>query len=547
MRTAWIVAVLLGLAGALPAHGEAPASLVDIGSASIGASLREDRALAAGLASRCEALLVQEPANPVASYWLAFNRLTLLGSTAIGDRTGSWYRDTRRATEESLRALAEIPQLESEACVLLECLLALDGASAPSRTADLAASRREFLARAERSDPSNPRVWLRMGVLGVEAGAMHDEAPGRADELLLKAVDLAMKQTRTDQAWPDWGLVESQAMLGRACEEAGQLDEARHLYEEVLARRPDYALVARTLLPGLVRRLSGLGELGLSPVFAGTPEARAALDEVLACERSMNNLALEHGMREAYLAYLAEDALCFRTGPVRERPIQEQRPRVWPVTFRWSTELADVSAAGDLALTFGPVHIYKNEPGGARLGCEHGLSLWRREPDGSWRQVFDAGVSHGPMELAIRRILFPGRPWTGREAVDVEREALELLGVDRGFGARLGSSGLEPAYGGVVAESVILCREGAFPRFGKGSLGAHLAGLPGTWTWSPTGAAVARSGDLGYSYGTFDRRVREAGQDVVKSSSYVRVWKRDGRGDWRVLVELSVRSPRGSS
>ena len=53
--------------------------------------------------------------------------------------------------------------------------------------------------------------------------------------------------------------------------------------------------------------------------------------------------------------------------------------------FSWSPETVEVQEGGKLALSTGPVV----DPTGKRVGTY--TSIWRREPDGKWRIVFDRG------------------------------------------------------------------------------------------------------------------------------------------------------------
>ena len=164
--------------------------------------------------------------------------------------------------------------------------------------------------------------------------------------------------------------------------------------------------------------------------------------------------------------------------------------------------------------------------------------MWRKEPDGAWKQVFDAGISHGYVSLSIRQVLFPGRAKLSGAAVDTEQEARALLTLDREFDGHLRSNGLAQAYAAIVAENVYLCRTGSFPMTGKETVEAYLKELPGSWSWSPMTAVVAKSGDLAYSYGTFDRQLSEAGKETKKPYSYIRVWKRNSRSEWKLFMEL---------
>ncbi len=53
--------------------------------------------------------------------------------------------------------------------------------------------------------------------------------------------------------------------------------------------------------------------------------------------------------------------------------------------FSWEPEQVEVLDSGTLAMTSGPVW----NPAHQRIGTFH--SVWRREPDGKWRIVFDKG------------------------------------------------------------------------------------------------------------------------------------------------------------
>jgi ketosteroid isomerase-like protein len=58
--------------------------------------------------------------------------------------------------------------------------------------------------------------------------------------------------------------------------------------------------------------------------------------------------------------------------------------------FSWEPEQVEVLDSGTLALTSGPVH----DPQGKRIGTF--TSIWRLEPDGKWRVIFDKGCPPCP-------------------------------------------------------------------------------------------------------------------------------------------------------
>jgi ketosteroid isomerase-like protein len=58
-------------------------------------------------------------------------------------------------------------------------------------------------------------------------------------------------------------------------------------------------------------------------------------------------------------------------------------------------------------------------------------------------------------------------------------------------------------------------------------------------TWEPLGAEVSASGDLGYTWGRYRRRVGgETEEADVSEGKYVTVWRRDGNGTWKVAADI---------
>lgn len=63
-------------------------------------------------------------------------------------------------------------------------------------------------------------------------------------------------------------------------------------------------------------------------------------------------------------------------------------------------------------------------------------------------------------------------------------------------------------------------------------------------TWSPVGADISSSGDLGYTYGTFEfRSVGRDGKPVVDHGKYTSIWKLQKDGSWKVVLDMGNSSP----
>ncbi|MGH8205098.1 MAG: hypothetical protein ACREST_10850, partial [Steroidobacteraceae bacterium] len=82
-------------------------------------------------------------------------------------------------------------------------------------------------------------------------------------------------------------------------------------------------------------------------------------------------------------------------------------------------------------------------------------------------------------------------------------------------------------------------RPGAMPVVGRVALGAW-ADTQTKITGEPLFADVSRSGDLGYAYGNFT-----ASGGAPAAGYYARVWKKDARGNWRIVMDTVSPLPAG--
>jgi ketosteroid isomerase-like protein len=58
--------------------------------------------------------------------------------------------------------------------------------------------------------------------------------------------------------------------------------------------------------------------------------------------------------------------------------------------------------------------------------------------------------------------------------------------------------------------------------------------------WYPNKAGVARSGELGYTSGTYEMRYRPSrGKLFLDKGKYLMIWKKQLNGSWKVLFDMS--------
>jgi ketosteroid isomerase-like protein len=74
------------------------------------------------------------------------------------------------------------------------------------------------------------------------------------------------------------------------------------------------------------------------------------------------------------------------------------------------------------------------------------------------------------------------------------------------------------------------------------SLGDWEPGM--SLTWTPTGSAMAASGDLGYTYGDYTLKTKDKdGHPVARYGKYMTVWKKQKDGSWKVAADMGNNAP----
>jgi ketosteroid isomerase-like protein len=62
--------------------------------------------------------------------------------------------------------------------------------------------------------------------------------------------------------------------------------------------------------------------------------------------------------------------------------------------------------------------------------------------------------------------------------------------------------------------------------------------------WTPVGADISASGDLGYTYGTYEFHSKNKdGKPAVEYGKYTSIWKLQKDGSWKVVLDMGNTSP----
>ncbi len=127
-----------------------------------------------------------------------------------------------------------------------------------------------------------------------------------------------------------------------------------------------------------------------------TADAAADPESEVRCQEIGFSKAAERRDVDAFVAFIDDDAR-FVGRTVRRGPVDISA--AWSAFFeddgpaiKWRPRFVEVLEDGKLALTRGPYRLIDRDADGAELerwGTFN--SVWRKQADGTWRVVFDAG------------------------------------------------------------------------------------------------------------------------------------------------------------
>ena len=115
-------------------------------------------------------------------------------------------------------------------------------------------------------------------------------------------------------------------------------------------------------------------------------------------------------------------------------------------------------------------------------------------------------------------------------------EALgEVVAADKAFAERCATAGMKTAFLEFAASDAVLLRPGYLP-IAEDRVIRYLTAMEDTsfvMSWKPSGADVALSADLGYTYGTYEVTAK----DTVLKGTYLSIWRKQKDGSWKFVLD----------
>lgn len=123
---------------------------------------------------------------------------------------------------------------------------------------------------------------------------------------------------------------------------------------------------------------------------------------------------------------------------------------------------------------------------------------------------------------------------------DTSKWESEIMNADRAFSDYSVAHGQIASFLQFAAPDVVLIKPNMFPIVGYEKLTESYRGKSDTTfvlTWEPQFARVAKSGDLGYTYGYW-KLVPKADPNNISRGTYATVWQRQPDEQWKFVLDL---------
>lgn len=271
-----------------------------------------------------------------------------------------------------------------------------------------------------------------------------------------------------------------------------------------------------------------------------------ALTQMIDTEKAFAARALVVGWKQAFLDYFSPSAVGFdqgRAGYARDQVAKAPDPPK-DLQLIWEPRYGDIAASGEIGYLTGPVRNILPSRNNGQPRHSNYFSIWKRERDGSFKVVMDVGTqTPGPVPYPPG---FTRAPHATRFTGDYD-DTTPPLGTADGLLNSALRSGQARAYRQRLADGVRFHRQNRLPIVGQAAVVQYLSTQPAYSNLEARYAEAARSGDIGYTWGSFSIAPRavvakpgSGGTQTVDArvGFYVRVWVRERNGQWKVAVDV---------
>jgi ketosteroid isomerase-like protein len=260
------------------------------------------------------------------------------------------------------------------------------------------------------------------------------------------------------------------------------------------------------------------------------------LQSLVEAERAFSLMAKEKNTRDAFLAFLSDDAVTSvpGQGPRQGKQyLEEQTPNEsW---LYWYPVYTDIAASGDFGFNTGPWEFRQKRTDENPLAFGQFVSIWKKNAKGEWRVAIDIGIGHPASNnkpllttSAVNLKLLKQRTRGGKK---------ELFKTEQRFLQDFEQKG-NAAYKKLLSDEARFYRPDKAPYMAKSEVQQILNDQQPKVSYTFVDGDVAASGDLAYVYGKASIELARNGVTKTRQCSYMRFWKKEDGKNWKIVLDL---------
>jgi ketosteroid isomerase-like protein len=263
-------------------------------------------------------------------------------------------------------------------------------------------------------------------------------------------------------------------------------------------------------------------------LLAGCATAPPAInaDAIVAAERAFAADAAVRGWAAAFRSHAEASATVLSPDPINAHESLARIEGGGETTLDWRPAYAGIARSDDFGFTTGPFMIRGQD---GVIG--HYFTVWRRQPDGGWKWLFDAGTGVVDADPVPADFAVEQAPVAASAAASPEAAIAEVAALEEGDTAALAERLAADAHVNRPRKPRAIGREAARAVF------LEDAGV----RYASVRRDASAAGDMVFSLG----EMRDAHLGAERLRFYARIWRRGPEG-FEILFDEIVprRAPR---
>lgn len=273
--------------------------------------------------------------------------------------------------------------------------------------------------------------------------------------------------------------------------------------------------------------------------MAQEPDSSSALFDMREAERNFARASVMFGRNAAFVENFAEESVIYTDKWLTNaKQFWKERKSV-PVVLKWEPEFMDISDSRDFGISTGPWEAQEYRPNTDPVSTGYFLTVWKKQPDGTWKVILDAGSSTPPVKGSQHHFVFPAgadKKVPVPPVINTEQLLKELVDRDSKFLDEWKKNPSIYTYTSTLSPDIRMQRNGHLPTTNPDTIKTWIANLDKNLSWKSKGAGAASSGDLGFTYGLL-----ESGSETnLTKGHYVRIWRKLSGTGWKIILEMMI-------